>query len=1652
MNPNNVTADSASIFFSPNINGSGGTSPITDALVGISFSNELSRAGTWSAQLPLTLWDPDVMAEDTYAFITLEFEQDSGGGIILQTFSIRGKIAKAEKGKDASGREAMTLSGPNILGDLAEGKIGEGEVFEYVTEKATHFSGQLWRPLHEEFWDTLGIRWWETLHFPLAHDGDAGTHETVILAQREDKPFPDFEHETEWERLKDEVVWLYLGNSAPFNRANFTFGTQVNSKGAVIRVQQYTKAGWERVAAGDVGNTTVTALDPDHPMPFSQNGYIEWPKLDIEQPLTHMGVFGYWVRFDVIMTEGEALDPVDIKEITLRVAGGHSEDVKYIMGTYAPSWDYSADGTQAGHQLSIRNQNVLNVLHTLAERSGESFAVGYGGAGSPPHLLWFPTPLSSSFVLKEAPEGGDTANVGYMTGFRRTIERRQLFTRIKVVGAGDDEGAAVSLLHLEAGAFASLLPTGYVVAGEWLINQTLEIALGKEVPEVKMYPDIIGLQGGTGPNRQAARELLKAGVAYLVRHSAPSEHFTAEVIGIISEDFHAGRIVRVKAPLRDEEGNLIENIDKDFVLVSVSGNINYDGKLRWSVTLGATAEHVPTAALANALKAVDDIKKRSHPQPSGATRLVGSAGVGTTGGGGGAGTGEAGVSLEVFEDHTSKTVGAHGIPTQIDTKIATHTALPNAHHNQSHVLATTSALGADHTVSGLTTGQVLKATGATTAAFGQLQHSQLGGITPSDHHAPVTVTAPLALSGQLVSLQYGQGLAMVSSQLRASLGDGLRFDGGNAIEVYLNANSGLSFFGTGPRWIAVNAGGGVAISGNAVTLSPASVGISSTNGTTGSLHSHEVQHTSDAHAVPNRLLSALEGYLKLRNLDVHLDLDVGQDLAVGRDAAVVGDLSVGDDLTVTDLATMGRATVTGALSADGNALRMTSGRLGINRDADPQFKLDINGAARANWWVGRTALMVDGVTIVTHMDGTPVGHMGQMPLNGDPDHAPNRPIPLVWERGRFGGGLAVYDEMVNLVKNPSREINSSPAGTNYGTDGTLTLTRTNEWSYSGSWSTKMSGYVSGNPNVYWIDTVSPLDVSTTYTWSAVVRRAGGGTVSAAQIRPQAVWGTGDTGVVADALYENLGGGAWRVTQTFTTGASAGTYFVIGLAVQAGFQSETWFFDSFTLVKQAFAPPTFDGDSRGCSWTGTPHASTSRYDGAYLDYSLKSPAIDIQGGYPEIINRIEGALFGYVKVGDLPGGLMRPLFALYDTADAVLLAVYLNGERKAEAKNKTLVLTDTAAVALNEWVQFGVTWKQDGDLVLYVNGIEVDRGLFEGFGSVGLGGAAVASEFWLGRYLEDGKPLAFLNGMLDEFFVVERELEPIEVRAIYESKAPIFTVRSTTPSGGVSENGSFTITENGILFQNKTGEETGKLSVTENGDIGMFMGSEAGGRTQIKFDGLEVRDSNGDLVGVIEGREGQGMFVSSNQAVAANHARVTIEGDAGFASTKVSLEVQGGPFGQLYALYGGVSELFKATLTEFLAAEGGLHYEQSTNGLTYHNAAGSDILIGDAYADANWIAPTLSNSWVNFDGTKSSAGYRKTARGTVVLKGVLKSGTSATAVMFTLPAGYRPSQTRRYAAAANTAVGIVEVTTGGAVSFVVGGSTTQSSLDGIEIWL
>jgi hypothetical protein len=100
-------------------------------------------------------------------------------------------------------------------------------------------------------------------------------------------------------------------------------------------------------------------------------------------------------------------------------------------------------------------------------------------------------------------------------------------------------------------------------------------------------------------------------------------------------------------------------------------------------------------------------------------------------------------------------------------------------------------------------------------------------------------------------------------------------------------------------------------------------------------------------------------------------------------------------------------------------------------------------------------------------------------------------------------------------------------------------------------------------------------------------------------------------------------------------------------------------------------------------------------------------------------------------------------------------------------------------------------------------------------------------------------------------------------------------------------------------------------------------------------------------------------------------------------------------------------------------------------------------------DVTWTAPTLLNSWVNFGAPFSTVGYFMDRSGFVHLRGSVKNGT-ASAVIFVLPAGYRPSATKRFAVNSGTGGGTtaaVTVDSSGNVT-PLAGATSQYDVEGI----
>lgn len=93
-------------------------------------------------------------------------------------------------------------------------------------------------------------------------------------------------------------------------------------------------------------------------------------------------------------------------------------------------------------------------------------------------------------------------------------------------------------------------------------------------------------------------------------------------------------------------------------------------------------------------------------------------------------------------------------------------------------------------------------------------------------------------------------------------------------------------------------------------------------------------------------------------------------------------------------------------------------------------------------------------------------------------------------------------------------------------------------------------------------------------------------------------------------------------------------------------------------------------------------------------------------------------------------------------------------------------------------------------------------------------------------------------------------------------------------------------------------------------------------------------------------------------------------------------------------------------------------------------------------------PTFTNSWVNYGAPYDTAAFIKQNDGWVRLKGLVKNGTSASAAMFTLPAGYLPPFDIYATTMANGIAARLRITSAGVVSMSAGGATPYASLNGV----
>lgn len=167
-------------------------------------------------------------------------------------------------------------------------------------------------------------------------------------------------------------------------------------------------------------------------------------------------------------------------------------------------------------------------------------------------------------------------------------------------------------------------------------------------------------------------------------------------------------------------------------------------------------------------------------------------------------SGLTGVTADQHHAQSHGHTGADGSGTVAHSATTGLTA--NDHHNQAHVID-----GADHTASGLTAGHVLRATGATTFAFGSLADADVPATIARDTEVATAVSDHVALADPHTGYQKESEKAVASGYAsldasgfvpNAQLARGTSFPVSPATnDRFFRTDRGLEYFYDGTRWL-----------------------------------------------------------------------------------------------------------------------------------------------------------------------------------------------------------------------------------------------------------------------------------------------------------------------------------------------------------------------------------------------------------------------------------------------------------------------------------------------------------------------------------------------------------------------------------------------------------------------------------------------------------------------------------------------------------------------------------------------------------------------------------------------------------------------------------------------------------------------------------
>ena len=242
-------------------------------------------------------------------------------------------------------------------------------------------------------------------------------------------------------------------------------------------------------------------------------------------------------------------------------------------------------------------------------------------------------------------------------------------------------------------------------------------------------------------------------------------------------------------------------------------------------------------------------------------------------------------------------------------------------------------------------------------------------------------------------------------------------------------------------------------------------------------------------------------------------------------------------------------------------------------------------------------------------------------------------------------------------------------------------------------------------------------------------------------------------------YTTTGDNEWHEITTHYTNNSGGSQTLgIGVRNAAGDNATVITFDDIQLTKTSYQLPFRYGDMPGCSWSGTPHASTTVVTRATLRYN--GDAINVNAGTIALWIYLTGVYTDYRNIAWMADSGGNNRIQLYYYRGTGLIARF-----RDNAGNQTFISYNQNIE--DGWHHVAMAWGNEG-VQLYLGGTEVASSA-----SVYL--PSVTNPLTVGAYYINYSQ-QLINGSLVDFFVAKTALSASTIKAIYNSGVPLSDAR------------------------------------------------------------------------------------------------------------------------------------------------------------------------------------------------------------------------------------------------------------------------------------